>query len=178
MDLQRHRFLIIFSAIAILLQIIIAPNIQLGNAEPNFITSFVIAYVLIHAEEPHYILAFTMGLIADLLGSTSFGLTSLCLILASFAVSSVALMIGNDNLLMSILTILVALLCVDLIYALFLVGFGLVSFGDAMLFRVLPCTLYDATIGIIWYFVLVRFGASGGTLRGTGRGGVTNIRFN
>lgn len=177
MDLQRHRLLIILSAIAILLQIIIAPNIQLGNAEPNFITAFVVAFVLMHPEEPHAVLAFVMGFISDLLGSSAVGLTALCLLLAAYAVGTVSRTVGNDNVVMSIIAILAALFFIDLVFALFMVGFGQASLGDAILFRVFPCTLYDATLGVLWYFVLMRFSASGGAHRGPGRGGVTNIRF-
>lgn len=178
MDISRHRMTIVFAAIAVLAQIILASNMQIGNAVPNFITSFVVAFAMVRSDSPHYVLAFVMGLIADLLGSSAVGLTSLCLLIAVFAVTMVSQTVGNDNLLMSIIVLLIALFGVDLVYALFMVGAGAASFSDAMLYRALPCTLYDATLSIIWYLVIMHFSAPFRGMGNSGRGnGAANIRF-
>lgn len=178
MDISRHRMTIVFSAIVVIAQIVLASNMQIGNAVPNFVTSFVIAYAMVRSDAPHYVLAFVMGLIVDLLGSSAVGLSSLCLLIAVFAVTLVSQTLGNDNLLMSIIVILIALFGVDLVYALFMVGAGAASFSDAMLYRALPCTLYDATLGVIWYLVIMHFSAPLRGMGNSGRGnGAANIRF-
>lgn len=155
MDLSRHRRVIVLSVIAVLLQIILAPNLQIGNAVPNFIASFVIAYVLAYAQRPHYVLAFVLGLVADLLGNSAVGLSSLCLLIVAFVEGSAGRVLRSDNLLLSVVVLLIAAFAVDLVYGLFMVGTGVAGFSDAMLYRVLPCTLYDATIAFVWYLILM-----------------------
>jgi rod shape-determining protein MreD len=178
MDLSRHRMTALLALTAVVLQIVLAPNMQIGNALPNFVTSFVIAFALVRCDEPHFVLAFVMGLIVDLLGSTAVGLTSLCLLIASFAVMLVGRTVGSDNLVMSIVVILAAVFAIDVVYALFMVGNGVAGFSDAMLYRALPCTPYDATLGIIWYFVILHFSVPARGMGGAGRGSDTpNIRF-
>lgn len=156
MDLTRYRQVIILSVISILLQIILAPNMQIGSALPNFITSFVVAYVLVYTREPHYVFAFVLGMISDLLGTTALGLAALCLLIVTAVEGLIGRTVGNDNVGMSVVTMVIAVLGVELVYGMFLVSTGSVNFGDAMLYRVLPCTLYNAAIAVIWYLVLMR----------------------
>lgn len=156
MDLSRHRQVIVLSIIALLLQVIVAPNLQIANALPSFITSLVVAYVLVYNQEPHYVLAFLMGFAADLLGNSALGLTALCLLVIAFLVGVVGRTIGSDNVIMSIVTMLVALFGSELVYGLFMAGAGAATVGDAMLYRVLPCTLYNTAIAVIWYLILMR----------------------
>jgi rod shape-determining protein MreD len=156
MDLSRHRQMIVLSIIALLLQIIVAPNLQIASALPSFITSFVVAYVLVYNQESHYVQAFLMGFAADLLGNSALGLTALCLLIIAFLVGIVGRTIGSDNAIMSIVTMLVALFGSELVYGLFMAGAGAASVGDAMLYRVLPCTLYNTAIAVIWYLILMK----------------------
>lgn len=156
MDLSPYRQTIVLSVIVVLLQIILAPNLQIGNALPNFITSFVVAYVLVYNRENHYVLAFVLGMVSDLLGNSALGLAALCLLIAAAIEGLIGRNLGNDNLVMSIGIMLVAVFGVELVYALFLVTNGAAEFADAMLFRVLPCTLYSTTLAVVWYLVLMR----------------------
>lgn len=177
---SNRKWLIIGAAITVVLQIVLAPNIAIGDAMPNFIVAFVIVAAIVSAEEQHYVLAFVMGLISDLLGDGAVGSMSLCLLLAVFCIGFAVRYIGNDNLVMTLVIIFIAALAVDMVYSVFLISAGVANFVDGMVYRAIPCAVYDAVIGIIFYLVLVRL-TSGTPTRKTGRKNPSttpNLRFN
>lgn len=152
-----RRWLLIASLIAVAAQIIIAPNITIADATPNFIVAFVIVVALLHAGEQHYVLAFVMGLVYDLLGNGPLGATSLCLLVAVFAISFLVEYIGTDNLTMTLVLMFLIVLAVDIVYGIFLISAGSISFVDGMVYRALPCAFYDTAIAIIFYLIMIRF---------------------
>lgn len=152
-----RKWLVIGAAIAVLCQIILAPNIVIGDAMPNFIVAYTVVVALVRAEQQHYVLAFVMGLTADLLGNGPVGATAFCLLIAVFAISFIVQFVGNDNLVMTCVVLFIVILGIDVVYAIFIVSTGAATFADAMIYRALPCVVYDSIIAILFYFLLARF---------------------
>ena len=68
---------LIGAAIAVVLQIIVAPLITFFSVVPGFIVSYVIVLGILRGGNSMYWYAFVLGMIADLLSQTPLGLTPL-----------------------------------------------------------------------------------------------------
>lgn len=155
---ERTRFLVIVgSVIAVLLQIVIAPNIAIAGAMPNFLLVFAMIVAIACPSEGGVVLPFVMGMIFDLMGGGPVGAMAFLLIVFSFAASRAFAVLDNENLFMPFVTLVVSMLVVEVLYGVFLIWFSVdVSFADAFLYRGLPCALYDAVVGLVLYPILSR----------------------
>lgn len=155
---DRARILVIIGAvIAVLLQIIVAPNIAIAGAMPNFLLVFGMIVAIASPREGGVVLPFALGMIFDLMGGGPVGAMAFLLTLASFAASRAFSVLDNENLFMPFVTLIVSMLAVELFYGVFLVWFGVdVAMIDAFLYRGLPCALYDAVFGLVLYPILSR----------------------
>jgi cell shape-determining protein MreD len=59
--------LAIIGTVAALLQLLIAPALTFGDATPGFIAVAVVSVIVFFPDERHYVFAFVMGVIADLI---------------------------------------------------------------------------------------------------------------
>ena len=147
MNLGREGVVIAVGAVvALLLQIVVAPNIALFSAQPNFL----LAYVLVVA-------------IARPLDAGSVFL----FVIVSFIASRAFSVLDNDTLFMPVTIFVVATFAAEMLYGALLIGLGLsASPVDAFLYRALPCTLYDCVVGFVLYPIIARLLASGAQDRG------------
>lgn len=153
------------AAIAVLAQIIIAPNITILAAVPNFLAAYALVVAIVRPTNSSLVLAFVLGLIFDLLGSGPVGLMALLLVLATFAASRAFMVLNNDTLFMPLVILVVSMLAIEMLYAVFLIGLGYASsLVDAFLYRALPCALYDCVIALVFYPLALRFLVSGSTV--------------
>ena len=146
MNLGREGVVIAVGAVvALLLQIVVAPNIALFSAQPNFL----LAYVLVVA-------------IARPVGGYAF-----LFVIVSFIASRAFSVLDNDTLFMPVTIFVVATFAAEMLYGALLIGLGLsASPVDAFLYRALPCTLYDCVVGLVLYPIIARLLASGAQDRG------------
>lgn len=79
---------LIASAIAILLQVVVAPIMPIMSVYPNFLVPLVIVLSIVRNPDTTYWYAFVLGLISDLLTNTPLGLTAVLLLGISFALSA------------------------------------------------------------------------------------------
>lgn len=143
---------------AVLLQLVLAPNIAIFGAVPNFMLAFVLVLAIVRGEQAGCALPFVLGMLFDLIGGGPVGAMAFLLVLASFAVSRVFSVINNDTLFMPLTVLVVATLLVEAFYGVFLIWFGYdVSALRAFLYRGLPCALYDSVIGLLLYPLAMRF---------------------
>ena len=64
---------------------------------------------------------------------------------------------SNDTLFMPAAILLASTMLVEVLYGIIVVACGAgVSFGEAFLYRVLPCMLYDCVIGLLFYPIAIR----------------------
>ncbi|MEG0505181.1 MAG: rod shape-determining protein MreD, partial [Raoultibacter sp.] len=153
--------------IAVIAQVVIAPNIAIFAAFPNFLAAYVLVIAIVRPTNSVLVLAFVLGLLYDFLGFGPVGAMSFLLVLAAFAASRIFSYLNNDTLFMPLVILVVSMVIVEVFYAVFLIGLGLSSgVMDALLYRALPCALYDCVIALVLYPLATHF-IAGGTPSGS-----------
>ena len=149
------------AVIAVLLQVVVAPNIALASALPNFVLAYALVLAAVRPDRTGPVLAFVLGLVFDLLGSGPVGAMAFLLVLVTFLASRAFSVLDNDTLFMPLVILVVSTLVVELFYAVFLMGTGF-SAGplDVFLYRALPCALYDCVVALVMFPLALRFLAS------------------
>ncbi|MDR0515250.1 MAG: rod shape-determining protein MreD [Coriobacteriaceae bacterium] len=152
---------------AVLAQVIIAPNIAVSAAVPNFILAFILVLSVTRPGMPStFVLAFVLGFLYDLMGHGPVGITAFLLVLAVFAVSRVFMVLDNDTFFMPVTIIALAAVLLEVLYAAFMIVFGLAqSPFEALVHRGLPCALYDCVAGVVLYFLMSRLQGGGPTVK-------------
>lgn len=146
------------AAVAVLLQVVLAPNIALFSAVPNFLLAYALVVAIVRASKNGVLLPFVLGMLFDLMGGGPVGAMAFLLVLASFAASRVFSVLNNDTLFMPLTILVASTLAVEMLYGLFLAWFGSdVSLLQAFVYRGLPCALYDAVVGLALYPIVSRF---------------------
>lgn len=149
---------VVGAVIAVLLQLIAAPNIAVIGVVPNFVLAYVLALAVARPGQDGPLLAFFCGLVFDLLGSGPVGGMAFCLTLVSFIASRAFSALNNDTLFMSLAVLIAATLAVEAIYACFMLAFGAASgIVEAFVYRMLPATLLDGVLAVVAYPIVLRF---------------------
>lgn len=144
--------------VAVVAQIVLAPNIALFSAMPNFLVTYVLLVAMVRPSQGLFPLAFGLGLISDLIGYGPVGAMPFLLLIASLAVSRAFAVMNNDTVFVPLVLFVIADFAVEMLYGGFLVGLGLAgSLGDAFLYRALPCALYESVCGLVLYPLAHRF---------------------
>lgn len=153
------------AVIAVAAQAILAPNMTVFSAMPNFILVYVLVVAIVRPTPSVFVMAFVLGFLYDLMGYGPVGLMALLLLAASFAASQAFRVLNNDTLFMPLTIFIITALAIELLYAVFLLGFGLLATPfEAFVLKVLPNTLYDCVIGVIVYLLVTRLIPQGGSL--------------
>lgn len=146
------------AVIAFVLQIVVAPNITLFFAQPNFLLVYVVVVALARAQSCGVVLPFVLGLLSDLVGGGPVGASALLFVIASFAVSRLYFALNNDTLFIPLFLVVVSVLLVEVFYGVLLIACGLaVNPLEALVYRALPCALYDCVFSLIIYPLAMRF---------------------
>lgn len=162
MMIERDGIAVIVGAvIAALAQIIIAPNIAVAGAMPNFVVAYAIVVAIVRPVDSVTILAFVLGLLFDLVGTGPVGAMAFLLVLAAYLASRAFLVLDNDTLFMPLTILVASCVLIELLYGAFLIGLGFAASPlDAFVQRALPCALYDCIIGLILYPIMAKILAS------------------
>lgn len=145
------------AAIAVLAQIIIAPNIALFSAMPNFVVVYALLVAIVRPGASGPVLPFVLGLVFDLVSGGPVGAMAFLLVLVTFLASRAFVVLDNDTLFMPLVTFVVGALVVEVLYGAFLLALGFdASFLEVFLYRALPCALYDSVVGLILYPLATR----------------------
>lgn len=168
MNLTRENIVVAIGAvIAVLLQIVVAPNIALFSAQPNFLLCYVLVVAIVRPLDAGPVLPFVLGLVYDLIGSGPVGGMALLFVVASFVASRAFSVLDNDTLFMPLTILVVATFATEMLYGALLIALGMpVSPVDALLYRALPCSLFDCIVGLVLYPLLARVLADGAQDRG------------
>ncbi len=162
-DMRGTVSLAVGAVLAVLLQMMLAPNIAVASALPNFAAAYVLVVAVVCPERTGPALAFALGLAFDLVGNGPVGAMALLLLLASFLASRAFLALDNDTLFIPLFILAVSLLVVELFYGGFLAHAGSsASLFEALVYRALPCALYDCVVGLAMYPLVARFVARSG----------------
>ena len=142
------------AVLAVLLQVIVCPNIAIFNAMPNLLVIYALMVAMLVPGSSHVILAFCLGLVSDLMGYGPVGAMSLLLILGCAAASRVHAAFANGTLFIPLVVMAVFVLLIELFYAFIAIGVSGFNPLDAFVYRALPCTLYNCVIGLVLYPLL------------------------
>ena len=153
--------IVIGAIIAVLLQVMVAPYIQLGNAIPDFLLGYTLV-VSIVLRTPAVILAFVLGLIDNLLGGGPVGSMAFLMVIAAFLVTRAYETLDNDTLFIPAMILVIAVIIIEFLYGALMVGVAVdANLWEAFIYRTLPCALYDSLVALLIYVVAIRvFGGS------------------
>lgn len=152
---MRSNVLLVVGAVcALLLQIILAPNIAIMGAMPNFVLVYVGVAAMVRHSDSVVVMAFFLGLAYDLVGNATLGVMAALLTLVAFAASRAAAFFGSETVSVSFALSMACSLFVEVCYAFAYVSMAGVPIVDALLMRALPCALYDCAMGLIVFPLL------------------------
>ncbi|MFR5194255.1 MAG: rod shape-determining protein MreD [Eggerthella lenta] len=134
-----------------LLQITVAPSITLFEAVPNFIVAFCIVRAIITPASSGSVMPLVMGLLFDLMGS-DYGCSGLCARAGN--VSGLAAVHGSTTYCSCRWPSCWRASSLQVMYGLIVVVCGAVR--RRVLYRTLPCMLYDCVIGLLLYPIAAR----------------------
>lgn len=151
-NLRETLYVVGGAVVAVLLQIILAPNIRLFGAMPNIILAYALCVAVLRPGGAGPVFAFVLGLMYDLLGSAPVGAMAFLLVLATFVIARAFSVLNNDTAFMPLVLIAIVCAAVEVLYALFMLAFGVpAGLGEALMFRVLPCALYDCAAAFLLF---------------------------
>lgn len=158
MDMTRETVAgIIGAVIAVLLQVVLAPALSLFEAVPNFIVAYCVVRAVATPAAAGALVPFFCGLLFDLMGGGPVGAMAFVLVLVTFLASRLYLMLNNDTLFIPVAILLLSIVLAELLYSMVVVACGVgAPFGEAFLYRTLPCMLYDCVIGLLMYPIAIR----------------------
>ncbi len=138
--------------LAVVLQLVLAPNIAIFSAMPNFVVAFCLLLAVINPTSCGSVLPFVLGLISDFVVGTPLGSTALLCVLFSFLASRVFMLLDNDTFFIPLLVFVISALLIELFMGAFYMAFGMdVGIIDMLIYRALPCALYDCVAGLVFY---------------------------
>lgn len=141
--------------VSLLLQALVAPYISIGYAHVDFPLAYVVAMAIIKARTPGYLMPFLVGLAYDLMSSCPVGAMALLFTLVTFAASQLFVRFDNETLFIPIVLIIFGVLAVNVLYAVVMCAFGVdVGFAQALLYRGLPCSLYDTVVSLVIFPIM------------------------
>ena len=153
---------VIGAVIVLLVQVFLAPHIAIGFAVPNFMLAYCLVFSVARPNLADPVLPFVMGLLYDLLSGGPVGAMAFTLTVACSLETSVFRRQSNDTAFMGVAVLLGGVLVAELVYGLFFLLFGYAaSFPDALVYRVLPCFLYDTVIALALYLPFARLFGQG-----------------
>lgn len=159
--------IIVGAALAILLQIALAPYIAIMSAMPNFVIVFVMIVAVSRPYSYGAALPFVLGLLYDLTAGGPVGAMAFSLTAFSYVTARLYVAFENDTLFMPLAMIGLGSLATELSYGLFLMLNGYnASLFEAIAYQVVPCFAYDLVIGVILYLFTSRFFRQSGSARG------------
>lgn len=141
--------LVIGGLVAFVLQAVLASNIAVIGAMPNFALVYVATAAMLRQTDAIVAIAFVLGLVYDLTSGGTVGVMAALLTVAAFIASRASALLGNETVAASLLISMATSLVVEAMYAFFYVATAGVSMSDALLLRALPCALYDCAVVLI-----------------------------
>ncbi|MDR2196752.1 MAG: rod shape-determining protein MreD [Coriobacteriales bacterium] len=159
--LTSKAFLPVCAVVAVMLQIILAPNIAIRGVVPNLILVVVVLVAMRSEVLPATVAGFLLGLVFDLVTAGPVGGMSLIMALLAYSASSLKKDLFEGNWVAQVLMLLVAAFAGELLHnALYsIIGYDR-DFFASLLLRALPGALYDSLFGLILFPLLQRFTSS------------------
>ena len=160
----RFGIAILGALLAVVLQIVLAPNIAIMGTMPHFIIAYAVAISLVLPRNQVYVLVFVLGMIGDLLGYGPVGALPFILLIAALAIDFAQKTFGNGTLFVSCIIVIAFTIVVHFLHAAFMVAMtSTYSAADAFLLIAIPEALYDCVIAVLCYLAMRRLLSLGET---------------
>lgn len=157
MEFKEHAAVVVGAVIAVLLQLVVAPNIAIFMAMPNFILVYCLLVAIVRPNSSGSVLPFALGLVSDLCVGTPMGSTALLLVLFCFLASRAFSVLDNDTFFVPLVVVVIASFAVELLLGAFTLAIGVdVDLMGAIVYRALPCGLYDCVAALVLYPLAAR----------------------
>lgn len=148
--MSRNAMQTIIIIVAILLQLLVAPNIAIGGATPNFLLIAVVVIAISSGPQQGSIAGFALGLTFDLFESGPIGPWALVLTLIGFLAGSLQRNIFAESWRLPFMIVLIASFLAQVLYGIVLVLVGSdIGFWASFVHRMLPATLYNAAVSLV-----------------------------
>lgn len=143
--------------LAVVLQVVLAPNITIFGAVPSFVVAYCLAAGMLLPPIPAYVLAFVCGMLADLLGYGPVGAVPFLLLVAIALLQRVHAALGNGTLFVSLAILAAFALAVPLLHTAFVVATtssftALEAYGS----QGISMAVYDCVLALVLYPLLAR----------------------
>lgn len=142
------------AVVAVALQLVLAPNVAIMGAMPNFILVYVGIAAMNHRSDMVPVLAFACGLVADLMGTSTVGVMAALLTLVALLACRVSVILGSESFAVSLMVSMVCSLLVEVAFAGYYIIAADVPVVSALFMRALPCALYDCAVALILFPLL------------------------
>ena len=143
---------LILAVLGIVLQGILSNAITIGYATPNFIVAVALVIAAVYPTFASVVCGFALGLLYNLLCSGTVGSMAVVLTLLTYAVVIIFSSMENPNLVFGLVAMLVCGFIAELAYGLLVGAFvSGISVSEALVYRALPCGVYDALITCVLY---------------------------
>lgn len=157
MEMRDYASVAVGAVLAVLLQLVVAPNIAIFSAMPNFVLVYCLLVATVRPNASGPVLPFVLGLVSDFSVGTPVGSTALLLVLFCFLASRAFAVLDNDTFLVPLVVIAVASFAIELLLGAFSLSIGVdTDLLSAIVYRALPCGLYDCVVALILYPVAAR----------------------
>lgn len=145
-------------AIAVLLQVTIAPHIALLGVVPSFPLLVVITLAFVDGSAPGAVAGFACGLMLDLLGSGPVGAWALVLTIVGYLTGMLEANVFAEGWLLPVTVALLAGLLAEFSYLIVMLVLGLdIAFWTTLWQVVLPGAVYNSVLALLLYPWLARF---------------------
>ena len=104
------------AVIAVLLQIVVAPNIALFGAMPNFVVAYALLVAIVRPATAGPVMPFVLGLVFDLVSGGPVGAMAFLLVLMTFLAARAFAVLDNDTLFMPLVIFVAATVLVEALY--------------------------------------------------------------
>ncbi len=160
---------LIISLLFVLLQMLLAPRIALGEVTPDFMLLLVAYFAVRRAPERGAMVGFVVGLFQDLFNPELLGLNALSKSLIGYGVGVVGSKTDPDNALLLAALLASAAIANDFVYLLFFTGLHLGRFFMLWVTVSIPSAFYTALIGVVLHWVILRLDGKPGRSFGKAR---------
>ena len=113
----RFGIAVLGALLAVVLQIVVAPNIAIMGTMPQFIIVYAVAISLVLPRDQVYVLVFALGMLGDLLGYGPVGALPFILLIASVAIDFAQKTFGNGTLFVSCIIVVAFVIVIHFLHA-------------------------------------------------------------
>lgn len=156
--LRQNISLIIAALLAVVFHVMIVPALAIASICPNALLAFCVVLSIVRPTNASMVVSFLLGLLGGALSSQPLGILAAVMVLISFVLVQVFSVLDGNSQFMAALCIALAVLISELVYGFLLVQCGMnVSFFGLLVYRCLPCALYDCVLAYLMYPLVHRF---------------------